>query len=94
MLATVTFDGFMGTPAWATLELAAFTRFARFGGAHVAVVGTLGLLSVPILFVIIYRLFAGWMALVAGRIRRSLSSLARSCARSFRSRSPTSWRTT
>jgi len=66
MLSTVTFDGFMGTPAWATLESAAFITLARLGDARMSVIGTLGLLSFPVLFVIIYRLFAGWMALAAG----------------------------
>jgi hypothetical protein len=69
MLSTVTFDGFMGTPAWASFESAAFTALARLGDARMSVIGALGLLGFSVLFVIIYRLFAGGMAVAAGGTR-------------------------
>jgi hypothetical protein len=69
MLSTVTFDGFMGTPAWATFEGIAFAALSRLGDARVSVIDTLALLSFPVLFVLIYRLFARWMVLSAGNMR-------------------------
>jgi hypothetical protein len=71
MLSTVTLDGFMGTPAWTTFEGIAFTALAPLGDARVSVIDTLALLSSPVLFVLIYRLFARWMALSAGNMRPS-----------------------
>jgi hypothetical protein len=69
MLSTVTFDGFMGTPAWATFEGIAFRALAPLGDARVSLIDTLAPLSFPVLFVLIYRLFARWMALSAGNMR-------------------------
>jgi hypothetical protein len=69
MLSTVTFDGFMATPAWANLESAALSALTQLGDARMSVISTLGLLSFPVLFGVVYRLFAGWMALAAGGTR-------------------------
>jgi len=69
LLSTVTFDGFTATPAWANIESAAFTALSPLGDGRTSVIATLGLLSFPVLFAIVYRLFARWMALAAGGTR-------------------------
>ena len=66
LLSTVTFDGFTATPAWAGLERALYTAFTPLGDARLTVIGTLGLLAFPLMFVLVYGLFAAWMARAAG----------------------------
>jgi hypothetical protein len=66
LLSTVTFDGFTATPVWARLESALYAALGPLGGARLAVIGTLGLLSFPVAFNLVYRLFAAWMAWAAG----------------------------
>jgi polyferredoxin len=66
LLATVTFDGFTATPAWAEVESALYAALPELGGARLMVVGTLGLLAFPALFYVVYRLFSGWIATMAG----------------------------
>jgi hypothetical protein len=66
LLSTVTFDGFTATPAWARLESALYAVLAPLGPARLAVIGTLGLVSFPLAFVLVYCLFATWMARAAG----------------------------
>ena len=65
LLSTVTFDGFTATPAWAGLEGALYAALAPLGDARLTVIGTLGLLAFPLLFVLVYLAFARWMAWMA-----------------------------
>ena len=62
LLSTVTFDGFTATPAWARLDGALYAALAPLGEARLTVIGTLGLLVFPLVFVAVYLLFARWMA--------------------------------
>jgi hypothetical protein len=62
LLSTVTFDGFTATPAWASLEGALYAALTPLGDARLTVIDTLGLLAFPLLFVLVYRVFARWMA--------------------------------
>jgi hypothetical protein len=66
LLSTVTFDGFTATPAWARLERGLYTMLAPLGDARLTVIGTLGLLVFPLLFLLVYLLFARSMAWAAG----------------------------
>jgi hypothetical protein len=66
LLATVAFDGFTATPAWARLESMLYAALAPVGDLRVTVIGTLGLVAFPVAFVLVYGLFAGWMASAAG----------------------------
>jgi hypothetical protein len=66
LLSTVTFDGFTATPVWARLESALYAALTPLGTARLAVTGTLGLLSFPLAFVLVYRGFAVWMAKAGG----------------------------
>jgi hypothetical protein len=65
LLSTVTFDGFTATPAWAGLEGALYAALASLGEARLTVIGTLGLLLFPLLFLLVYLAFARWMAWMA-----------------------------
>jgi hypothetical protein len=58
LLATVTFDGFMATPAWAALENALYAAFTPLGGARLTLIATLGLIAFPAVFVLVYAVFA------------------------------------
>jgi hypothetical protein len=66
LLSTVTFDGFTATPVWNRLEGALFAALAPLGGARLTVIGSLGLLTSPAVFALVYLLFARWMARAAG----------------------------
>ncbi len=66
LLSTVTFDGLTATPAWARLDRTLYARLVALGDARLTVIGTLGLLAVPLLFLLVYRGFARWMAWAAG----------------------------
>ncbi|HEX2483222.1 MAG TPA: hypothetical protein VHQ69_15195, partial [Methylomirabilota bacterium] len=61
-LSTVTFDGFTATPAWARLDGVLYAALAPLGEGRLTVIGTLGLLVFPLVFVAVYLLFARWMA--------------------------------
>jgi hypothetical protein len=65
LLATVTFDGFTATPAWAGLEGRLYAALAPLGDARLTLIGTLGLLAFPVAFVLVYLGFARWMAWMA-----------------------------
>ena len=65
LLSTVTFDGFTATPAWAGLEGALYAALEPLGEARLTVIGTLGLLVFPLVFVLVYLAFARWMAWMA-----------------------------
>jgi hypothetical protein len=62
LLSTVTFDGFTATPAWAGLEGALYARLQPLGDGRLTLIDTLGLVSFPVLFVLVYLAFAWWMA--------------------------------
>ncbi|MGH9256874.1 MAG: hypothetical protein ACRD3C_20115, partial [Vicinamibacterales bacterium] len=66
LLATVAFDGYTATPAWARLEAALYVALAPLGDARLTVIGTLGLAAFAALFAAVYWLFAGWMARAGG----------------------------
>jgi hypothetical protein len=66
LLSTVTFDGFTATPAWSGLEGALYAALAPLGEARLTVIGTLGLLVFPLVFVAVYLAFARWMASMGG----------------------------
>jgi hypothetical protein len=76
LLSTVTFDGFTATPAWAGLEGGLYARLQPLGEARLTLIDTLGLVSFPLLFVLVYLAFARWMAwmgedqLPAGQVAR------------------------
>src|SRR6185369_2484816 len=67
LLSSVTFDGFTATPAWATIESAAYAALPPLGGQRLAVIGTLGLLGFALLFALLYAAFARWMARAGGQ---------------------------
>jgi hypothetical protein len=66
VLATVTFDGFTATPAWAALESWLYGALTPLGALRLTVIGTLGLVAFPIAFAAVYALFALWMSRAAG----------------------------
>jgi hypothetical protein len=66
LLSTVTFDGFTATPVWARLEGALYSMLAPLGDARLSLIGTLGLVAFPLLFVLVYLGFARLMAWAAG----------------------------
>lgn len=67
LLASVTFDGFTATPAWAAIESGAYAWLPPLGGQRLAVIGTLGLLGLALLFGLLYAAFARWMAQAGGQ---------------------------
>jgi hypothetical protein len=76
LLATVAFDGFTATPAWARLEDTLYAAAPWLGDWRLTVIETLGLLAFPVAFAFVYRLFAMWMAWMAGW-ERSTATVAR-----------------
>jgi len=66
LLATVTFDGFMATPPWATVESTLYTVVPGNPDLKLTVTATVGLFGFALLFVVAYRVFAGGVALAAG----------------------------
>lgn len=66
LLATVTFDGFTATPLWGDLESSLFAALPDLGGRRIPLIGTLGLLAFPLLFLAVYGVFADWMARAGG----------------------------
>ncbi len=76
MLSTVTFDGVMSTPAWATLEGWLAALIPDLGGARPAAIRTLGLVSSPLLLGGVYLVVSAVMR-VASRGRLSTGALAR-----------------
>ncbi len=76
LLATVTFDGFTATPAWEFLANAFYTAVPGLGGARPTVLGTLGLLAFPALFLGTYDIFSQMIA-SAGRRPRSAAAVGR-----------------
>lgn len=66
LLSSVTFDGFTATPAWAALESALYAALTPLGAARLTVIGTLGLLTFPLAFALVYGVFAAWTARAGG----------------------------
>lgn len=79
LLSTVTFDGFMATPAWASIEGFLYALLPDLAGARLTVIQTLGLVTFPVLFLAIYFTFSGIMGLASGG-RLSTGKLARTFA--------------
>lgn len=75
MLSTVTFDGFMATPAWARLEDALFMWMPGPGPARLVAVQTMGLVAFPLLFLGVYLFVVRLMAAVSGT-RQPVAALA------------------
>ncbi|MBI3030606.1 MAG: hypothetical protein HYY64_13945 [Candidatus Rokubacteria bacterium] len=75
VLSTVTFDGFMATPAWAGLEDLLFRRLPGPGAVRLLAVQTVGLVAFPILFLGVYLLVIRLMVAVS-RAPRSVAALA------------------
>lgn len=71
LLSTVTFDGLTATPAWAAI---ANSLYAVFPSA--LAIGTLGLVTFPLLFMAVYLFVASLMATASGR-RHPVETLAR-----------------
>lgn len=69
MLSTVTFDGFMATPTWASLEGALLAWAPGPEAARLTVVLTAGLVGFPVLFLGVYLAFIG-LVRAAGGARR------------------------
>jgi hypothetical protein len=74
LLASVTFDGFMATPPWSTIESRLYAMFPGTPDFKLTAVATAGLVGFALLFVVIYRAFAGWIAMAGGH--RSPSRVA------------------
>jgi hypothetical protein len=75
LLSTVTFDGLTATPLWADVESGLYAALPDLWGRRIAVIGTLGLLAVPALFLLVYQAFANGMA-AAGERRASRRRVA------------------
>jgi hypothetical protein len=65
LLSTVTFDGFTATPAWSALERSLYAALGSLGEARLSIIGTIGLVAFPLVFVLVYLGFARWMAWVS-----------------------------
>lgn len=77
MLSTITFDGFMSTPAWANLESRLYALAPDLGAGRMTVVRTLGLVAFPLLFIGVYLLVSAAMRATGGG-RLATGALARS----------------
>jgi len=67
LLATVTFDGFMATPPWSTFESTLYAVAPGSPDVKLTAVATAGLIGFAVLFVVVYRAFAIWIARAGGR---------------------------
>ena len=67
LLATVTFDGFMATPPWSTIESTLYAVAPGSPDFKLTAVATAGLIAFAVLFVSVYRVFAIWIARAGGR---------------------------
>jgi hypothetical protein len=67
LLASVTFDGFMATPPWSTIESTLYAAVPGTPDFKLTAVATAGLVGFAVLFVVVYRAFAGWIARAGGR---------------------------
>jgi hypothetical protein len=69
LLATVTFDGFMATPPWSTIESALYAALPGEPDLRLTMTATIGLVGFALVFVAAYRVLARGIALVAGGAR-------------------------
>jgi hypothetical protein len=76
LLATVTFDGFTATPAWATIVRNSISSFWFLGGHALTAVSTVGLITFPFLFLAVFWGFSALMTAFAGA-GTSVGNLAR-----------------
>jgi hypothetical protein len=76
LLATVTFDGWLATPLWGSIEQALAAVLPAPGGTRLTWIRTLGLIALPALFLGVYCLFSWGMAVVSST-RLSSTMLAR-----------------
>lgn len=67
LLASVTFDGFMATPPWATIESRLYAGLPGSPDFRLTAGATVGLVGFAVLFVVVYRAFAGWIARAGGQ---------------------------
>ena len=67
LLATVTFDGFMATPPWSSVESTLYAVAPGGPDFKLTAVATAGLIAFAVLFVVVYRAFAIWIARAGGR---------------------------
>jgi hypothetical protein len=67
LLASVTFDGFMATPPWSTIETTLYAAAPGTPDLKLTAVATAGLVGFAVLFVVVYRAFAGWIAMAGGQ---------------------------
>jgi hypothetical protein len=67
LLASVTFDGFMATPPWSTIESTFYAAVPGTPDLKLTAVATAGLVAFAVLFVVVYRAFAGWIAAAGGQ---------------------------
>ena len=67
LLASVTFDGFMATPPWATIESTLYAAVPGTPDLKLTTVATAGLVAFAALFVVVYRAFAAGIALAGGQ---------------------------
>jgi hypothetical protein len=65
-LATVTFDGLQETPAWVSIQTAVFGAAPFLGGNVLGIVDTLGLVLVPLAFLVVYLLFSWGIRQLSG----------------------------
>jgi hypothetical protein len=63
----VTFDGFMATPPWSTVESTLYAVMPGDPDLKLTLTSTVGLLAFALLFIGTYRVFAGGVALAGGR---------------------------
>lgn len=82
LLSTVSFDGFLATPLWASVEDALYAALPALGGGRLAAVRTLGLAAFPALFLGVYLAVAWAMAAASGRRFRA-GELARTFVQSL-----------
>jgi hypothetical protein len=66
LLASVTFDGFMATPPWSTIERTLYAAAPGSPDFKITVVATAGLVGFAVLFVVVYGVFSGWIARAGG----------------------------
>jgi hypothetical protein len=65
LLSTVTFDGFLATPAWNALEDHLFRMLSEFPESRVTIITTAGLIAFWTGFLGLYLAFAAWMSRAA-----------------------------
>ena len=65
-LATVTFDGLSETPLWLDFQNLVYSPISMFGGNTTAAVKTLGLLLVPLAFLVVYLGFSWGVGRLSG----------------------------